>query len=77
VAYVFTDIASLPATIDLSEEDAPVSVFGGAADDRLAGALVGGSVSDGERHLIVLAAQASAGNDGNDGGVVYVIPLEQ
>ena len=77
VAYVFTEIASLPARIDLSEEDAPVSVFGGAADDRLGGAIGGGSISDGERGLVVLATQATAGNDGNNSGVVYVIPLEK
>jgi hypothetical protein len=75
--HVFTRLSAAPASLDLSAIGAPITVLGAAVDDRLGGAVAGGSLGDDARGLLLLAAQADAGNDDPATGVVYVVPVNE
>lgn len=77
VVHVFTKLGKGPKALDLSTDTAPTTILGAAADDRLGGAVAGGSLGDDVRGLLLLAAGAGAGNGDQNTGVVYVVPVNR
>lgn len=77
LVHVFTGLRSAASSIDLAEETAPLTILGAANDDRLGGALAGGSLEDDIRGVLLLAARAGPGNGDANAGVVYFVPVTQ
>jgi hypothetical protein len=77
VVYVFTSLGEEPKALDLSTDTAPITILGAASDDRVGGAVAGGSLSGDARGLLLLAAGAGAGNGDQNTGVVYVVPVNR
>lgn len=74
-AYVVYGSAALPATIDLARGEQDVTVYGGAADDRLTEGLAVGDVNGDGVGDLVIAGTFAAGPEGDrpKAGEVYVI----